>query len=153
VAVSQQSISFLDYSNERSNSRFNVILLTAANYVAWSAALTALYTAIQGITLGTLDKDRRIATVIEYSPVPPADVNAQRERKWLVRYTDNVTGVLYRNELPTADLSLLSGNSDMITVFPAGVLLDFKNAFQAAVVSPDGNAVTLVSLEHVGKRL
>jgi len=153
MAVSQQVISFIDYSNEKSRSKFNVILLTAANYVAWSAALTALYTAIQGITIGTLNSDRRIATQIDFSPVPPADVQAQREKKWLVRYSDNVTGNIYRNEIPTADLTLLSNNSDVISAFPAGVLGDFKTAFEAAVVSPDGNAVTLISLEYVGKRL
>lgn len=153
MATSEQVITVRDYNNELSTVQFNVILLTAANYVAWSAALAALYTGITGITLGTLEKDRRVATEIKYAAVPPNDVNAQRERKWLVRGSDNVTGVIYRNELPTADLSFLTNHSDTISTFPAGALADFQTAYNAAVVSPDGNPMTLISLEHVGKRL
>jgi hypothetical protein len=149
------SLSILDNSNEdpASSVRFTVIDLATGNFTAWNAALDALQTAINGITLGTLATERRVADDKFLSRVRPSSKEAQREKKWLVRYEDTVTHKIYRNEIPTADLSLLTSGSDTIASFPVGPLADFKTAFEAAVLSPAKNTVTLLTLEYVGKRL
>lgn len=153
MSTSSGSVSFLDYSNERSATKFRIDQVTAGNYTAQATAVSNLQTAMGGITLGNIAS--RILTAEEtfISRTPATDKAAQRESKWLVRSEDTVTHEIVRHEIPTADQSLLSGNSDLITVFPTGVLADFKTAWEAVVVSKAGNAVTLISLEFVGKRL
>lgn len=153
MSTSSGSVSMLDYSNEKSNVKFRIDQVTAGNYTAQATAVSDLQVAIGGITLGTIAS--RILTAEEtfISRTPPSDKAAQRESKWLVRSEDAVTHEILRHEIPTADASLLSSNSDLITVFPTGVLANFKTAWEAVVVSKAGNAVTLLSLEFVGKRL
>ena len=91
---------------------------------------------------------------------------AQRESKWLVTYRDvtqfldvsntinNVGfGNVYQVEIPTAKLSLLPANTDLIdlTVAPWP---DFVTAFEAVQNSPTGgNEVEVVSVRHVGRAL
>lgn len=155
MPTSMYSLSILDNSVEDppSSVRMRVIDLASGNFTAWNTALDNLQTAINGITLGTLATERRIADDKFLSRVRPASVEAQREKKWLVRYEDTISHKIYRNEIPTADLSLLTTGSDTISSFPVGPLATFKTAFEAAVISPTGSPVTLLSLEYVGKRL
>jgi len=153
MSVSLASVSMLDYSNERSTVKVRIDQVTAGNYTAQAAAVSALATAIGGITLGNIAS--RILTAEEtfVTRTPPTDPAAQRETKWLVRSEDTVTHEIVRHEIPTANTALLTAGSDFVNVFPTGVLADFKTAWEAAVVSKMGNPVTLISLELVGKRL
>ncbi|SRR6266567_2205148 len=153
MANSRYSLTIRDYDKELSTFRVNSALLTAANIVAQEGFATALKSAVQGITLGIVQKDTLTAKETVYSNLPPSDPVAQRESKWLVRSEDNSTHVISRNEIPTADLTNLTGNQEYITDFSAGVLAAFKSAWEAFVVSEDGNPVTLISLQAVGKRL
>lgn len=151
--TSSYSVSILDYSNEKSSTRVAVEDIDGTNFAATVTAVQALRNAIGGITLGTVSSDDLTALSTFISRTPPTDKAAQRESKWLVRYEDDVTHKIYRNEIPTADQALLSGNSDLITSFPVGVLGTFKSAFEAIVRSPANNSVTVLSLQFVGKRL
>lgn len=153
MSTSSGSVSFLDYSNERSTVKFRIDQVIAGNYTAQATAVSNLQTALGGITLGNIAS--RILTAEEtfISRTPPTNSFAQRESKWLVRSEDTVTHEIIRHEIPTADQNLLTSQSDLITVFPTGVLANFKTAWEAVVVSKAGNPVTLVSLEFVGKRL
>ena len=151
--ASEYSVTLLDYSREKSSVRFNTVQITAANFDAQMTAMLDLRNAIDGITLGAIQSERRVAQNNVLTNVPPLSTTAQRESKWLAVYVDTVTGLLYRNEIPTADPALLSNNSDRITSFPAGALGTFKTAFEAVVRSPAGNTTSLQYLEFVGKRL
>jgi hypothetical protein len=150
---SQYELSVLDYSNEKSRVRVAVETLTAGNFTAANVLMDNLQTGIAGIILGTLNRERRVSADTLLGSTPPTVKDAQRETKWLVRQEDTVTHKISRNELPTADVELLSSNSDFITAFPTGPLATFKAAWEAAVLSPEGNPVTVISLELVGKRL
>jgi len=150
---SEYTISILDYSKESSSMRVKVPTVDSINFDDTVTAVTALRNAVGGITLGNISQDKLIAYSTFITRAPATDKAAQRESKWLARYEDNVNHKIFTNEIPTADQSLLTGNSDLITAFPVGVLATFKTAFEAAIVSPYDNAVTLLSLEFIGKRL
>lgn len=146
-------LSVIDYDQELSSIRVKLPDIDAANYAATMTAVAALWAGCLGIITGNLKVSHVSTREVAYGANPPSNQFAQRETKWLIRYKDNTTNEIFRNELPTADLSLLTQNSDTITDFSAGVLLAFKNAWEAIVKSPNGNAVTMISLQHVGKRL
>lgn len=149
------SLSFLDYSKEdrASTARFHIAALTAGNIAAQLTAVAALKSAIDGITLGTLATERVLAQDNFLSRARPTDPTAQRENKWLYVYEDNTTHRLFRGEIPTANITLLDAPSDHISDITTGVFGAFKTAFEAVVLSPDGNAVTLHDIQFVGKRL
>lgn len=136
-----------------STTKLRIVALTSSNYTAWLGLITDLGAAIDGIINGVRATETRVGDRLFLSRTRPSSTEAQREKKWLVVYEDATTHKLYRNEIATADLSLLTSGSDKIIAFPTGPLADFKAAFEAAVLSPVGNAVTLSYLEYVGKRL
>jgi len=149
---SEVGISFLDYSGEPSSTRFGITTMTAANFDAVNLDVTDLVTGIDGISLLTIASQRVVSGQLFLSRAKPASVEAQREKKWLIRYEDTVTHLLYRNEIPGADLSLLATNSDMANLALAP-WVSFIAAFEAVVRSPDGNAVDFIDAQYVGKRL
>lgn len=142
-------IPVLDFSQEKSTINWNI------DNAATDPQITALYNAIAGITLGSLNdavfvtettKDNGVA-------VPPANAFAQRENKWLISYLDNITNTVYKLEVPTADLGELVLNTDLLNVSAASAGEAFVNAFQAIVNSPVGNPVTFISGKFVGRNL
>lgn len=139
-----------DYDGESTTFRVNSETLTALNFDAEVALNVALGVAIVGVTRGTLQK-------ITYgNEIPSPGVNsdplAQRENKWLIRYTDDVTGKAWQVELGTADLTLLDPNNRGYMLISSGAGLSFKTAFDDYVKSPDGNAVTMQSAQFVGRK-
>jgi hypothetical protein len=77
--------------------------------------------------------------------------DGQREEKWLVTYQDNVTLAVYQTELPCRKNSVKPpvNNDDVdLTVAPWVV---FKTKTEAAFVSPDGNAITILKVTLVGR--
>lgn len=153
ASPSSYNLTVRDYDKELARTRVAVTPLTSGNFTAWNTALDNLQTGIIGIIIGEAAAEVRTAAQNTLSAALPTDPFAQRETKWIVRSEDTVTHEVFRNEIPTADLSLLSGNDEFITAFPVGPLATFKTAWEAAVVSPDGNPVTLISLQAAGKRL
>lgn len=136
---------------EKGRVRFNIVDITAGNLVATQTALADLLAAIQAIVLGELNKERIVLSDTLSSSSPAASPLAQRENKWLVTYTDTTTHRIFKSEIPTADLSLLSGNSEALDL-SAGVGLTFKQKFEAVVKSIEGNAVQVISVKYVGRR-
>ncbi len=151
--MSQQKITYLDYSGETSTTEWDVTQMTAANLVTVQGDLSDLVIAIDGISLATIARERRILENLFLANNKPASVDAQREKKWLVRYEDAVTHLIYRSEIPGADLSLLDTNSDMADLSTAAFVA-FIAAFEAVVKAPNTqNAVNILDVEFVGKRI
>lgn len=149
--VSQYSSSFRDYDGEVSNSGIWVATLSAANFTAQGTLAAAYQAAIEAILLGEPAAHKTIASNVITSAAKAGTTNAQREVKWLARYHDT-SGRKYTYELPTADFNQLAMNSEFfdsaLTTYS-----DFKTAFEAYAVSPgDMSAVTLDSLQLVGRR-
>lgn len=139
---------FIDNSGEKSTATFNV-----ADAIG-DAAITAVIAALDGVTLGNR-QDAILAneTVKDAgTPGPAASPLAQREIKWLVRATDDVNGRNVQIELPTADLTLLVGGNDflVLTDTEAAALV---TALEANVLSVDDNAISVVSIQFVGRNI
>ena len=147
------SLTFRDYSNETSIHSMDIPDLTAANfdaYVDTGGFIPDYYDAVNGITLGNIGSERISARDILVSQAPAGSAFAQVELKWLVFYSDDVTGKVYRREIPTPDLSLLVAGTDLLNL-ASGAGATWKTAAEALWVSPDGNAITIMKAQVVGR--
>lgn|SRR5262245_23192188 len=135
---------------EKSSFEITIVDLTAGNVAAQMTLLATLWGAIDALLLGNIAS--RVVTFARSAPDDSVVTtpNAQRENKWLVRYHDT-SGRKFRVELPTANVSLLTGTSDFLTP-DVTELGDFVNAFEAVAKSPtDQSAVTVDSVQFVGR--
>lgn len=148
---------------ENATMQLNVGPVTSVNYDAKRDALDDLKAVMGNISLG---KVRYIALNIKTTEdvAEVTDVNAQRERKWLVTYRDNTEyldvadtienvgfGKLFDTEVPCAKLSLLDQHSDDLDLNATGVQA-WITAFEAAQNSPTGgNEIEVISIKHVGR--
>lgn len=161
------SFSFLDHNGERSNMQFYTGNVTAVSLPGLLTQWGALRSAIEDITLGTVSQEELSVFRTKISNTLPADENAQRERKWLVVYEDNLpffdppTNAIpnggYRKvftfELPIALLTgQLQPNSDQADL-TTDEMAAFVTAFQAIARSPYGGTVTVLRLIAVGRNL
>lgn len=163
----QGGFTLLDYSGEKSSLAFYTGNITAVSLPGTLTQFGALRTAIEGITLGTVNKESLKVFDTKLSNTNPSDVNAQRERKWLVVYEDNTAffdaplnaipnegfGKVFNVEIPTADFTgrMISGTdlADMANTEVAA----FVSAFEALARSPYGGAVNVLRLVGVGRNL
>lgn len=139
---------FIDYSGEKSTATFNV-----ADAIG-DAAITAIVAAVDGLTLGNRqDAILAVETVKDAGTAGPATSPlAQREIKWLVRATDDVNARNVQFEIPTADLSLLAGGNDFLGLAETEAAA-LVVALEANVLSVDDNAITVVSIQFVGRNI
>ena len=143
-----------DYNSERSTVTVRGVELTAANFDAQYTAFVQFYDALLGITLGLRVGSKFGNDIpIVAADTPASDPNAQRERKWLVRYSDATAMKNYKMEIPCADLSYLDPNNREYADLTDLDVAAFVTAFEAFVRSPDGNTVTIDSIQHVGRNL
>ena len=149
---SQATFKYQDYSRETSSVRFDVATLTAANFDATITLINSLSTAILGVQVENALQSKIVTAQNNLiSRSPATDKAAQRESKWLLTLEDNTLHSLSRHELPLADTQYVVANSDFmdLSTSPGSAL---KTAVEAVVKSPAGNAVSLVSVQFVGKR-
>lgn len=150
---SEVTFTYQDYSREKSNVRFAVTTMTAANFDATNTAINALSTAILAIQKENCLQSKRVIAQNNFITRSPASsAAAQREMKWLLLFEDNTLHTLFRHEIPIANPDLLTSNSDYLNL-GAGVGSDLVDAAEAVVVSPAGNTASLVSVQFVGKRI
>ena len=116
------------------------------------AALTSLFGAIQGVLLGN-EGQSVLRTDVNKDNGPggvPANNFAQRGIKWLIRYTDDVTGKQESRELPTADLALLATGTEFMDI-GAGAGLTLVTELESTMLSSEGNAISVVNIEYVNR--
>lgn len=145
------SITYRDYSREVSTVR--VSTREQADNAAYVSARNGLISALDAITLGQ-EQGHQSVEVTSTSALPSSDSNAAREDKWLVRYSDDVTGKVWRVSIPCRDDTAVTyqQNSDFVDL-TAGAAATFVTQFEAFVASPDGNDVTVQSMERVGRNV
>ncbi len=146
------SLSFIDYSKERSAAGMHLPAFTAGNFAAQQTLTDTLKAAVEAVSLLNLVTDTRTVDVIKSAIVIPTDQDAQREKKWLVRASDDVTGKPVQFEIPGSDLTLLVASSDAMDI-AAGAGLALVNAIEAVVTSDVGNAITVADVVYVGRNL
>jgi hypothetical protein len=150
------SFSFRDYDGRPSNFRIRTTAITAANYDAEAAKVAALETAIAGlqeadVPVARLQHGNETLDNQSASSTP----KASRKCKALVRYEDDVTEEVYQTEVPCADLAHLDANNrGYFDLDDAGDVAAFVTAFEAITLSPEeGNAVTVLSIQHVARNI
>jgi len=146
-----------DYSGESSNHKVRTPVLTAGNFAGMLDAgglVPDYYDALDDICIGSINRERITANVIEISNSNAGSVWAQRESKWLVRYRDTIDPSVepMRAEIPCPDLTLLVAGTDLMNV-SGGAGAAFVAAFEALVVSDAGNPVEVLSVQYVGRNL
>lgn len=145
------STTLLDSSNEPTTTEVNIGPITALTIAAFLSQFGTYKTALQAITLGNLKADRWTGDATAYNATIPTDVNAQRERKFLVNYQDTTTFAPYRLEIGTADLEgrMIPG-TDLVDLTNTEIAA-WITAFEAMAQSPEGHAVNVLSIEAVGR--
>ena len=150
AVTGKYSRTILDFDGEKTVFEVTVPELTAANFAAQATLRSSLGVAIANITLGTVHKFDYGNTDGVSNTTPSSEV-AQRESRWLVRYVDDVTQALYHVTLGTADLvAHMSASAKGFADLAEADIAAFVTAFEAYVLSPVGNAVTIQSIMHVG---
>lgn len=158
------NIKLIDHNSEGSSLSVITDNLTAANFAAKLAQFQTLLATVQGISLGTFNQATLTAYTQRGLATPPADANAQREKKWLVTYEDttqyfdpptnaivnNGFGKTFTAEVPCADLSKLQPNSDLADLTDADMVA-FIAAFEAFALSPYGGSVNILQIRYVGR--
>lgn len=146
--MSKLKMPFIDYTNEAS---------TASLYVAGAIAdlnITAVVDAVDGLTVDGRQEASLVVETAKDSGItgPATNALAQRENKYLVRATDDVNSKMVKFELPCADLSLLTSGTDMLDLTGTEAAA-FVTAAEANILSADGNAISIVSIQFVGRNL
>jgi len=147
-------LTFIDRSAEKSVASFNLTEIAGdgSNYAAVTASMAAVKAAFAAVTDGAIAEESLVASRTRLTNVIPG--SGHRELKWLVRYQDDVTMKLYNLEIPNADDTALPMNagSDFVDIGNAGAA-SFIAAFNTNILSPAGNAVTLISVQLVGRNI
>lgn len=146
-------ITYADYGGEKSSFQIPTIDWTAANYDANQTLLDTLVTKMAALTVGLEVKQLRTHDETGSGSGQSSNVNAHRELKWLITFSDDVTGINYQRELPAPLLNASTLLQDIGGNANVGDTLwtDFITAFEAVAESPAGNAVSFVTARYVGR--
>lgn len=141
-----------DYGNESTRFGFRMVQMTSANFDAQVALQDALQTAVNNVSLGTFS-GKSLQAVDVPTGAKASVVNAQREAKWRVTYTDDVDPIGDGSfEIAMPDLSLLIADTGKMDI-SGGAGAALVTAIENAVVSSLGNAVTVLTVIHVGRNI
>lgn len=147
--------SMLDYDSEIGTARMNMSELTAGNFLAQSTKIATLQAAIQGVCLSALSSYKYGNRITSPTIDRATMAYIQRESKFLVQYRDTVTGSRHSVQIPCADLisHLDPGDHAHARIGDGGHVDAFITAFEAVALSPQGNAVDVLEITHVGRNL
>lgn len=147
------SLTYQDFNGEKSAVTFNARTYNVLTFADDLTDFTDLQSALEGIILGTQTAERVTPFETKFASAPPSNVNAQRERKWLVTYQDVVDFTIYRMEIPTADLTgrLIAGSDDADLTDTN--IAAFITQFEAVAKTINGNGTSVLSIKHVGRNL
>lgn len=140
----------VDRSGEKATFSFN-IPAAELEEAGVSAELGAVQAGIEGLINGTKVSYRESKNV-KVSNVA-FSTTGQREDKWLITYEDTTTHALYQTELPCRDNSItVPTNTDELDI-STGAAATLKTAWDAYVLSPDGNATAITSIRLIGRNV
>lgn len=136
----------LDYSESKSSTRFFFGAITALNIAGFITQFGALRNALDGITLGTISRERWVGDSSVLSNLPPLDSLAQVELVWLIHYEDTVQGYDFDVSLATADPSKVVPGTDQADYTDPDIAT-FITAFETLVHDPVFDSP--VTVEHM----
>lgn len=130
---------------------------SAGSYATYETQTTALYDEINKWSRGRDHSAELVQVIEDNGPGKASSPVAQAKLRLIIEGADAVTGTVYRFPIPMPDLSKISDGTDdaFIAVGQGTNSLTvmnplhtdygtFKTAFETAVRSPNGNAVTMV---------
>ena len=141
------TIKTLDRLGKATSTRIPVIAAVS------NPQVQACVDAIDEVILGAACSGVKVeSTVVATgSATPPADENANRGNKWLMRFQDGTNGKIFTYELGTADNDQLpTPNSDFLDL-TADAGLALKTALDAVYESPYGNVGVLLTVQQVNR--
>lgn len=147
------SFTLIDFSNEPSTMSFYFGEITAVSIAGFLTEFGAFRDAVDDITIGALAADAWYGDRTKYDATPPADVNAQRERKFLVQFQGASSFSKYTMEVPTADFTgRLIDDTDLVNLANTEIAA-FITAFETLCRTIDGEAVEVLQIIGVGRNL
>lgn len=141
-----------DYDGETANVQVHSADLNAGNIAAEITAQANFGTALNTMSLGSLQKIMYGNQVDSNQPAP-IDVWAQRELKWRVDYTDDVTGDPGWYTIPCANAALLSAIAKGEADLTDADVIAFVAASDAYVKSKVGNPTSVQRIVMVGRNI
>lgn len=167
MANGQYSYDLIDHSEETSGFTVQTGAVTAVSLPGLLTEIGTFRGAVNGIVLGNPFKESLKVFDTKLGNAAPADQDAQRERKWLVRYEDNLPffddpvnaipnegyGKVFTFSIPTADISgRLLPNTDFADLADTEIAA-FVTAAEAMLRSPYGGTINILSIQAVGRNL
>lgn len=152
------SYTIADYDGEKSTMQFSSVEYNILTFADFLTAVGDFRDSVGGISGGAIQREILTTFNRKFDPLLPTDQNMQRERKWLIRYKDNVTFGVYTLEVPCAKvigagaLSLLqpaSNKADLTRAEWIAFIADFAQVAR----SEDGNPVTFLDAVLVGRNI
>lgn len=167
MAGETYTLGIKDFSKENSSSSIHVGGVTAVSLPGLLTDIAAYKAAVDAMIVGVIRYDQLTAFKTPISALLPASAQAQRERKFLITYTDNLPffddpvnaipnagfGQIFNFEIGTADFSLSAlfpTNTDEVSLTQTQIAA-FKTAFEQLARSPYGGTVTLLAVTGVGR--
>lgn len=152
--MSLATIQFLDISREKSSVAFNVATPSGAAYDwdALAAVVDTVADAIEAVCLCTRGPESLRVEMAAGSVATPSDDFAQRELGLRIFYIDTTTNKKYHVTIPGPDASLMVSSGFDEVDWSGAEMAALETAFEANVLSPDGNAVQITTGKIVGRR-
>lgn len=152
--MSLATIQYLDFSGEKSSVAFNVATPSGATFDwdALEAVVDTVGDAIDAICLCTRGPDSLRVEMQAGSVDYPASEDAQREAGLRIFYHDSSNNKKYHVTIPGPDKSLMAVAGTDRVDWAGAEMAALETAFEANVLSPDGNAVVIDNGFLVGRR-
>lgn len=167
MAGERYTITIKDYSKELGTTFIHTGAVTAISLPGLLTDIAAYKAALDAIIVGVIRSDALTAFKTNISTALPASAQAQRERKFMVTYADNLPffddpvnaipnagfGQVFTYEIPTADFSLAAlfpTNTDEVDLAQAQIA-SFVTAFEDIARSPYGGTVEVLAITGVGR--
>lgn len=162
------SFQFLDTKGKSGSTNLQTGAVTAVSLPGLLTQIGTLRTALGGIVVGNISQESLYVFRTPLTNAWPSDVNARRERTWIVHYEDVTQffdpptnaipnegfGRNFSISIPTADFSgtHMQANSDLADLTDADMAA-FVTAFEAIARSPYGGNTNVTYIEAGGANL
>jgi hypothetical protein len=132
-----------------SRMKFNMIALTAANFVAQSALLASIKTAVDGLTNGIVRSTTTTVEVPGSTAYPSGTAN--RGQKWIISAA-NTVGRKYTFTIPAGPANGELQPDNISADLTGTNWAAFTLAFNAGATDPFGDALTVLAAKLGGRR-
>jgi len=149
ASTGRMVLSYVDRLNNIGTVSVHETLLTAGNFAGQATLRAAFAAALSNLTLGELSKEVVIALETNFAPTLPTADGALKAIKFLCRARDT-NGNAVTIQIPAALLSLAPSATNKVDL-TAGAGLAFKTAWDAYVLSNDGEATVLQEVVYIDK--